>query len=313
MGNLVHCTKRNKKMVTKNKEAKINAAIAQEEAKINATTVARQTNSAQVSAIGKNAVVRWTEGDKQTKAGDACGIYAILAAQYTMTFDAVVERKKEETSEAISFDVLDLLDDSKWIAADGKNDRVKKSAAMEAVLGTLFGITDASNAQKQAIFQRCLPTAGYVVKALALKSFEELSELVTLETVNDIEMLSLPRFLVNEEPGEDASKNEKALYEATKNVPVQLDGSTGNSVATLRERAKPKRQPKAPVAAVDKGTSLLGSIKQVATVVAEWNNADATTDLAPNEEMRQQLFALAQTIAAYFSADPLDVETSVAA
>jgi len=305
------------------KEIKVAAAIAKAEAEL-ATVVASLPSNNDISAIGAKAVSRWTDADTQKGAGDANGIFAVLNAHFTMTFDYVVERKKEDTSESYSCSILDYLDKGKWMNADGTNDSKRKSAAVVAIGQKLFGIVDLNDGQKQAIFRRCIPAAAYILENLPeVTELHQLLDLVSLETVvigkdkagNDIEVeqLSLPRHLVLEPLAEDASKNEQRMFEATKDVPILLDGSQGNSIKTLQDRAKPKRAPQTTAPSADKGKSLLDSVKLVATVVAEWNDADATTDLAPNEEMRQQLFALAQSIAAYFAADPLEANEAAAA
>jgi hypothetical protein len=203
---------------------------------------------------------------------------------------------------------------------DGKTkDSSKKSAAVVAIHQKLFGLAEATPGQKQAIFRRCLPAAAYILSQLPeVTELHQLLELVSLDTVEigktkkgepiEVEMLSLPRHLILDAPDDKASKNDVKMFEATKDVPIQLDGKQGNSIKTLQEKAAPKRAAQTTAPTADLGKSLVASVKNVATVVASWNDTEATTDIAPNKEMRQQLFLLAQTLADYFAADPLDAE-----
>jgi len=304
---------------TVNKEIAVAAAIAAAEAEIAANAVTSVTNSNDICLIGADALQRWEDGSTLTKAGDACAIYAFVAAQFTMSFDVVVTRKGADVAECSSFDVLDL--DAGFYNENGKEDKLKKSAAFAAIVAKLFkgDYEQMDGPTKQAIFRRALPTALYILRELShVTTWEEMSKLVTLDKVEIgkhkvtgepiiVEMLSLPTHLIAKEPDADASQNDKNLYAKMKDEPVQLDGKQGNSVKTLRERANPVTR-SAQQNVVDKGKSLVAGTKMLLETLVAWNNPEAESDVAPNEELREQLFTLATELAAYFKADPLDRE-----
>lgn len=309
-------------MTKLNKEQKIAAAIAAKEAEL-ATRVAALPSNNDVSAIGAKAVERWENAETQKGAGDANGIFAVLNAHFTMTFDFVVQRKKEDTSESYSCSILDYLNEGMWKHSDGTNDSSKKSAAVVAICQKLFGIADPTPALKQSIFRRCIPAAAYILRELPeVTELHQLLELVSLDTVEigktkdglpiSVEMLSLPRHLILDAPKEDASKNEKLMFEATKGVPIQLDGSQGNSIKTLAEKAAPKRAASAPAAKPDAGATLVTSVALVSSVLKGWNDPEAETELAPNNAMRTALWSLAQDLAAYFAAYPAEADEEIA-
>lgn len=258
-------------------------------------------NAASIINIGKEAARRWGLSDSHKAAGDANAIVALVQASRIVTFSATVERKKEETSETFDFDIVDLP--NPYFNSDGSKDTRKMAARTAALAERLFGITELTNANKTAL-ARCIKSAVYLINALADMTDEQLADAVTMKG----DKLVAPYGLVKEAPKEDASDNEKAIFEVMQAKPLVLDGKDGASLAELGRRAAPPKANRAAGEAKDKGASLVASVDFVSAVVAQWNNPDGETDNAPSKELEAKLFALSQQIASYFIANPMSEE-----
>jgi hypothetical protein len=260
-------------------------------------------NTAETFQFGKEAARLWGLSIERGEAGDANAIMALVHADRTLTFEATVERKDSDTHEAFEFDILSFSEP--YYNNDGSKDTRKMSARTACLAERLFGITELTNAIKQRL-ARSLKCAVYVLSSLKDMEDEQLFAAVTLKG----NKLVVPNELVRVEPNETASENEKAIYEAMKGRPLVLDGKDKASLAELSRRANP---PKANRAAGDdktKGASFVSSVKFVTAIVQQQLSEDApenaVADVALSDDARRELFRLAQYIAAYFTADPLE-------
>lgn len=260
------------------------------------------TNASETFAMGKEAARRWNLSTEHGDAGDANAIVALVHAERVLTFSATVERKKEETEETFEFSILDFA--NPYWNNDGSRDNRKMSARTAALASRLFGIEEITNAGKQRI-ARTVKCAIYLLNSLKDKTDEELFAAVYLKG----NKLIVPNELVREEPKPDASENEKAIYEAMKGRPLVLDGKDKASLAELSRRANPPSANRAAGDNKDNGASFNASLNFVAAIVAQQLNEETgEADIALNTDQRLSLFKLAQDIAAYFSADPLEEE-----
>lgn len=263
------------------------------------------TNMSETLNLGREASRRWGLASSHGDAGDANAIVALVHAERVMTFSATVERKKEETAETFDFNVTDLA--NPYYNNDGSKDTRKMSARSSALALRLFDISELTNAIKTRL-ARCIKVAVYLINSCSHMTDEELFAAVRIEKGK----LSVPYGLVAEEPAEDASAKDKAVFKAMQNDTVQLDGKDGLSLAELSRRANPPKDKRAAGESKDKGASLVASVEFVSAVVRGWNNPDGETDNAPSRELERQLFALSQEIASYFAANPIGDEDEIA-
>jgi hypothetical protein len=262
------------------------------------------TNASETFTIAKEAARRWNLSAEHGEAGDANAIVALVHAQRVLTFDATVERKKDETAEAFDFDILSFAEP--YWNNDGSKDTRKMAARTAALASRLFGIEDVTNAVKQRL-ARTVKIAIYLLNSLKDMSDEQLFAAVTLKG----NKLVVPHQLVKAEPSEDASDNEKAFFEAMRGKPMVLDGKDKASIAELSRRANPPKAGRAATSNKADGASFNGSLKFFRAIVAQQLNTCEEADIGLNNEQRRELFALAADIAAYFAADPMD-ETDIA-
>lgn len=257
------------------------------------------TAVADAIALGTEAARRWTLSTTHGEAGDSNAIVALVHAQRVIDFTATVERKKEEETESFEFDVLSFRDP--YWNNDGSKDTRKMAARTSALALRLFGIDELTNAHKTRL-SRCVKSAIYLLDSLSALEDDKLFEAVTLKGGK----LVAPYGLVKPEPKEDASDNEKAIFEVMKEKPLTLDGKDDASLAQLSRRANPPSANRAAGEAKDKGASFASSVDYVTAIVRQWNNPEGETDSAPNKELEAKLFALSQEIAAYFVANPVE-------
>jgi hypothetical protein len=265
---------------------------------------ATNNNTAETFQFGKEAARLWGLSIERGEAGDANAIMALVHAQRTVNFDATVERKDTETVERFEFDILSFAEP--YWNNDGSKDTRKMAARTACLAERLFGISELTNAIKQRL-ARSLKCAIYVLNSLKDMDDEQLFAAVTLKG----NKLVVPNELVRAEPSETASENEKAIYQAMKGRPLILDGKDKASLAELSRRANPPKQ-----TARDgkdnntSGASFVNSVKFVTAIVQQQLSEDApenaVSDVALSDEARRDLFKLAQYIAAYFTADPLE-------
>ena len=259
-------------------------------------------NTANVLNIGSEAARRWTLSSTHGEAGDANAIVALVYAERMLTFTATVERKKEDTTEQFDFSVLDLA--TPLYNNDGSKDTRAMAARTLALSSRLFGIEELTNAIKTRL-ARSIKAAVYLINALKHLSDEELQEAVCIKGGK----LVAPYGLVKPAPAEDASDNEKIIYEAMKDKPLSLDGKDGASLAELNKRAAPPKATRAAGENKSDGASFNASLAFVSAIVSQQINEEADeTEIALSNEQRRALFALSQHIAAYFAADPIEEE-----
>lgn len=260
------------------------------------------TNTAETFTYGKEAARRWNLSSEHGDAGDANAIVALVHAQRVLSFDATVERKKEDTAEAFDFDILSFAEP--YWNSDGSKDTRKMSARTAALASRLFDISDVTNATKQRI-ARTVKCAIYILNACAAMTDEELFEAVTLKA----NKLVVPFELVRSEPSETATDNEKRVHQAMIGSPLVLDGKDKASLAELSRRANPPKANRAAGDNKESGASFNASVKYVTAIVQQQLNTEADeADVGLNTEARRELFKLANYIAAYFSADPMEEE-----
>lgn len=249
---------------------------------------------------GKEAARLWGLSIKHGEGGDANAIAALVHAQRQITFTATVERKKEDTAETFDFDVLSLADP--YWNNDGSKDTRKMSARNAALALRLFGIEELSNAIKTRL-ARCVKVAVYLINSLAALTDEQLIAAVYVEK----NKLVVPYGLVAPEPNEDASAKDKAVFAAMRNDSIALDGKDGLSLAELGKRANPPKANRAAGGNKTDGASFGASVDFVAAIVQQQLDPNAEeSDIALSDDMRRKLFSLAQSIASYFAADPLE-------
>jgi hypothetical protein len=268
-----------------------------------------ELNNSNVIALGLEAGRRWGLSSKHGDAGDANAIVALVHASRTMSFTATIERKKEDTVETVDFDITDLAVEPR--NSDGTVDTKTKAARTVAIASRLFGIEELTNANKQRI-ARAVKCALYLINSCSAMSDEDLFAAVTLRG----DKLVVPNELVRSEPAEDASENDKAIYEAMKGRPLVLDGKDKASLAELSRRANPPKANRAAGENKDKGASFVASVDYVTAIVQQQISEETDeAEIGLNSDAREKLFRLAQYISAYFAADPMeqDEQEAVAA
>lgn len=262
----------------------------------------QNTNATQTFELAREAARRWRLAGEHGDAGDATAVVALVHADRTLEFDATVERKKDETEERFSFSVRDMAEP--YWNNDGSKDTRKMAARTACLASRLFGIEEMDNAIKQRI-ARTVKIAIYLLNSCSEMSDEELFNAVTIKSGK----LVVPHQLVRPEPKEDASDNEKAIYEAMRGKPLVLDGRDKASLAELGRRANPPRADRAAGENKESGASFNASLRFVSAIVHQQLDESAQeSEVALNTEQRRELFKLAQAISAYFAADPLEDE-----
>lgn len=262
------------------------------------------TNIAAALETGKEAARFWGLSVKHGESGDANAIVALVHADRMLTFTATVERKKEDTSETFDFSVSDMAEP--YWNADGSKDTRRMTARSASLALRLFGIDDLTNAIKTRL-ARCIKVAIYLINSCSTMSDDELINAVRLEKGK----LCVPYGLVAVTPAEDASAKDVAVFNAMQHDSVALDGKDGLSIAELSKRANPPKAQRAASNDSTSGASFTASLDYVSAIVAQQLNEDAPeTDVALSTDTRRKLFALAQSIASYFAADPLEDEES---
>jgi hypothetical protein len=123
--------------------------------------------------------------------------------------------------------------------------------------------------------------------------------------------LVVPEGAIFAEPAEDADDEVKSRYAKMIDEPRTLNGKDKASLAELGRRANPPKVERAAGGngAGEKGASFIGSLHFVRAIVQQNANPNADeSDIALSDDVRRELFALAQDIAAYFAIDPLESE-----
>ncbi|HSW91747.1 MAG TPA: hypothetical protein VLG09_03825 [Candidatus Saccharimonadales bacterium] len=237
----------------------------------------------------------WTRAGENNAKGDALAIVALCHVWNDFEFTYTVERANDEKDEPRTIKLAQMFEEIK--SENGSNDTRAINARFNTLSRVLFGISEPTNAQAQSI-RRSLLSARYLIQQGASVSLKG-SKLV------------VPYSSVTPAPKADATDNDKAVFEAMKDKPFVLDGKKGASLSELRNRAAAafptkKRPAKAKVEA-SREESMAASIAFLNTCLEHINDPNASeADVALSSARRVELFKLANQIAAYFSADPMD-------
>lgn len=257
----------------------------------------QETNNS-VLSYGSDAVKAWERGTKALGTGDQLAVYALAHAWEETVFIAKIMDRKGTVEKEFDFDLQDYVTIEPK-NEDGSRNNKETKARTDAVCLQVFGLT--SDKVDQGIKQR-INRALEVIKFIFGQGYQA-SDLEISKTGR----ISVPYKCLNDAPAEDASKNEVKTWAAMQGETVELDGKKGHTIAELQRRAKPKPLRNAGAANPDKGAELRASISFVTATMAHLlaGNADKNVP-APNKEMRKLLFDLNTTLAAYFTADPVE-------
>lgn len=268
-------------------------------------TIEQQNND--VADYGRKAIEAWKSSDREGGKGDSLAVFALAQAWPVMQFTAVIEDKKGKTQETDSFDLADHYHDRNTRQNDGSRNIKLVAARTRAIIQRVFGvdIEEMDKPQAAAMKQRVIQRSLSVVADLFRLGYDE-----TNISLNRHNQLEVPFPLMNNEPGDKATDNERKTYNALAETTVALDGKGRNSMAELRKRIKPvetraAEQGKAP----DKGQALSDATKFVTASIQSLMSEDATDDMpALNETRRNELHALFTVLGGYFTADPVEVK-----
>ena len=257
------------------------------------------TNTIDIAALGAKAVQSWKAGDRENGKGDSLATFALINAWATTTFVATVKAvKKSDDDEVNSFDLAEHYNNTGCTNANGTKNVKLIAARTKAISEKVFGIADPDNAFKQ----RLARTLEVVANVFRL-GYDE-----TNFTLNDKNQLRVPYPLLNAEPDDKASENERNMYDMLSDSVVALDGKNKNSMAELSRQVKPKIERSAKEGATpDKGASFLASVKFVSATITAVMGENAPDDMpAPTDEVRKEMHALFLALGDYFTADPVE-------
>lgn len=274
------------------------------QAQVNTETLGQDDDAAvnvvDVGSIGRRAVELWKSSDRDGSKAEGLAIFALFQAWHTMTFNASVVDKKGAIEIAESFDLAEYINrDSRHVQNSNGTKNIKLlNARTHSIADKVFGISKPTNADKQRI-NRALTAVLF----LANEGYDETQ--VQLSKRNN---LVVPFPAMNDEPGDDASDNDKKIYASMEGETWEITGKQGNSLAELQRRAKPKGDSRqGSTGNSDKGQSFVTSIKFVSATIQSFLDEKAADDMpAPNKDTRKELFELQQRLAAYFKADPIE-------
>jgi hypothetical protein len=200
---------------------------------------------------------------------------------------------------------------------DGSVDNTMKQARTVAIADKVFGLSELDNASKQRI-RRALTSALYLAKRHEAMSDDDYFKAVATRVVKTrhagsdkmTTCLVVPYGAIYAPPAEDADEEEKANYIRNATAPQTLHGRDKASLSELRRRANPPKATRDSNGAreQDAGKSFNGALDFISAIVAQCAATDGECELALNSEQRIKLFALSQSIAQLFSADPLTDE-----
>ena len=263
-------------------------------------------NNNTVTEYGMKAASAWDRATSNGDAGDALAVAALYNAFPTMTFACTVERKKEDIVETVDFDLIDWL--SPVFNADGTKDTRAMNARTHAVILKVFGISEGnvSPAIKTRV-DRAKKCAAYLYNRHAAMSDDDYATAVTMKG----NKLVVPYAAVTPEPKDDASDNEKTVYEAMAAKPLTLDGKKGASLAELSKRANPPKA-RREQASKEEGNGLNEAVSYITGIMLSINSSDES-DVALSNQLREKLYHMQMAIAQYFTTDPIgDIEDSEA-
>ena len=261
--------------------------LEQREAEQHAANLSQQSND-QVAEFGVEAIKAWQRGTKALGTGDQLAVYALMHAWEEVTFLAVITDKKGIIEQQFGFDLEEYVT-KPMIKADGTRDNKATLARTVAICKRVFGIEaeDVDNSIKQRI-TRALEVVAYIQG----QGF----------SVTDLEIskggrLSVPYVVINDEPKEDASENDKKMFKAMAGETVELDGKKGRTIAELQRRAKPKTERIAQANNADKGADFFASVKFARSVLERlldeeaWAPRVGTMRFADGEPIRKRAYS----------------------
>jgi hypothetical protein len=272
--------------------------------------------------IGRRAASQWLDASIKGEGGDALAALALYLAARTCTFTAIINTGSaaEPVLEHIDFELADVATDPR--NADGSVDGKLKQARTVAIADKVFGVSELDNAFKQRI-RRALQIALYLYERNKNMDDEKYfaavsTRVVKMKHAGSDKMttcLVVPYGAVFAPPAEDADEEEKQHYERNKDAPQTLHGRDKASLNELRKRANPPKATRDSNGQreQDAGRSFNTSLDFVSAIISQCVSTDpeAECEVALNREQRMKLFALSQSIAALFAADPLtDEETA---
>lgn len=252
-------------------------------------------NTNDILALGQKAVANWRKGEQ----GDAIAVYVLNRAWHSIIFQAIVEDRKGDTIEEISFTLADFANRNapQWRNPDGTRNNKANNAAFHSIAERVFGIEAPTPALKQRIMR-------------ALKIVEGLARLYGPEaiTLNSRNQLVVPYVALNDEPAADASEREKKVYAALADGTETLDSKEGRSLAALARRLSPPKKK-----GNDERKSPSESYRAALVFIKERTvalmNEDAPDDQpAPSNDLRELMYETQAALAAYFEADPMEKE-----
>jgi hypothetical protein len=243
-----------------------------------------------------------TSMSKNEGKAEALAIHALFEAWPTYDWSYTVKRRgDEEDNYTATLEEMDI----NTVNADGSTDSKRMSTRFASLLSQLFGVVDANNAQ-QAVIRRAIISARYLRQSGAPCTLDSKGNLQTSKG----SVIALPA---------DATDNEKADYEETKDKVRSLDGKNGFSLRELNKRAAdacPPRNRKARKAKttepVDAAKSLLASAKFITATLTSAAKPNGESEIAFTEDMRKTLYAMTVAANAYFASDPVEQEDKTA-
>ena len=240
------------------------------------------TNAPIAFAQAVEAGASWIKAGKENAKGDALATVALVAVWKSFEFSYEVPINKDETETRIGRPCemeVELKN------AEGGKDNKATSARFAALLKSLFGITDPTDAIEASV-RRALLTSRYLV-----------SQSVTPELSGKKE-LKIPYRCVAKAPAADATELAKATYKNMKDEIIALDGKEGMSLTELRKRAADafpaKSRPSKNKVAPSEEQSFADAVTFLTKSLERLNNpANDEAELALSNDRRRELFALA--------------------
>jgi hypothetical protein len=266
-------------------------------------------DNASVLDLGKRAFEYFRTADRDGAKGEAMATYCLWIAHNTMTFEADVTDRKGNIVETLRFDLAEANPHSSGYVdlrnEDGSRNIKGIAARNAAIAKRVFGIEELSNADKTRI-ARCLKLVAFFQRS-GLEM-----EAVKLSKRNE---LIVPYEVMNAEPDEKATTNERTVYERMVGTDHAIDGKHGNSLSELHRRANPpkERSAQSPDNDAQRAVSFFNSVKMVTAIITarnDENGDDKAADGIPafGGELKANLWNLYQQLGSYFEADPIEEE-----
>ena len=237
----------------------------------------------------------WGKASHETAKGDAFGTHAGLALwNYEFNFTVDVGGDVTETHTTSLSKMHEPL-----FNEDGTTSAKAIGARFRSCCVNVFGIATPDQGQEAGV-RRVLKNVRYIMALDAAK-----------DTKLNGNRLVVPYRCIVKEPDAKASENKKQEYKDLRNSPRVLDGKKGTSLRELANRASEMFPANPRSATTDSKPSLEKSLAEAVkflnerlTTLIDPNAKEA--DIALSNERRLEMFALANNLAAYFAADPIE-------